>query len=214
MPKRKSTKRNLTTEAGATSPALVERAFAPPDMEAFNITILGRFNRYIVEPGWVMKHNVIAPGDFEMLMLVGGSPPLYRGQDDLCWTVHADRLVVFGNREKAPLFLEKLLETLPHTPVTAVGVNFRTSIKCTSNPAEHGLSLKNCRTEAPAESSESRVYPLARGVKLTVRVTWGDEDKSVLTNFHTDATDGRVLSAHAGRVKEFERQTMELLKKL
>lgn len=185
------------------------------DIAPFNITVLGRFNQHIVEPGWATKFGVIAEPGWEARIQVGGGSPFYRlPQSGLSWTVLPDRLVVFGSESAAPVFVSALLTALPHTPMTAVGVNFCTAVGQFDIPNARALSLKDAMSNDPLGASESRMYQLDDGVKLTVKVDWDRSRCSVTTNFHLDASDYEKVIEHANRTSEFRDLTAEVLKKL
>jgi hypothetical protein len=186
----------------------------PPDLESFNITVLGRFNGHIIEPAWAAKHQIILPGDFEVMMQVGGSPPLYRLPSGLAWTVHPDRLVLFGNKADAPDFLDKLLQTLPHTPLVAAGVNFRNATRDKSAPNTRANSLERILPGAPVQAAETRVFEFPEDVKLTVSVSWSGDERVAITNFHMTSADHRTLAEHAKRAREFEDAAEKILGRL
>ncbi|MEW6284287.1 MAG: hypothetical protein AB1758_37075 [Candidatus Eremiobacterota bacterium] len=174
------------------------------DLSPFNITVIGRFNAHIVEPNWCAGVRIIPPGDFNVFMPVGGVSPVYQLHTGLGWIVQADRLMVFGNKAEAPQFLADLLNSLPHTPVTAAGVNFQRKMQAAFRPTDHACSLSQICSEEPVESSESRTYLIEDSVKLTLKVTWTRTARTTDANFHVDG-DREVIARHAGRIEEFER---------
>lgn len=180
------------------------------DIGPFNITVVGRFNRHIVEPQWAVSQGIIPEGDVEVMMPIGEQRPIFRLPSGLGWTVQQDRLIVFGNKAEAPKFVSDLLESLPHTPLTAAGVNFRSVAKNKYRPADHAVSLQHLLEKESIDSSESRSWLLPGAVKLTVKVTWSKAARVLDINFHTQATDPRVVSQHASRVSEFESMVSNL----
>ena len=99
------------------------------DIERTNIVVVGRWNRFILNPEWISKtlfetENLQVEFSFDLLL-----PPRYTS-DSIRLTTLDDRIMITPlsysndsmlNAEKITL---KLISLLPHTPLTAIGFNF------------------------------------------------------------------------------------------
>lgn len=90
--------------------------------------VIGRFNPHIITPDWLRKVGISRPGEdvSPNVQLSAKAIILRFDVGEYTWSVDAGRLVIStetsGNTaEKAAA----VLNLLPHTPVTAVGSNFR-----------------------------------------------------------------------------------------
>ena len=180
------------------SPAEVDSS-----LKEFNITVVGSFNAAIIEPGWVTTNKIVEVGEFAILMPPGGQAPFFLA-GELGWRVLNDRLVVFGSRDLAPLFVQKVLGILEHTPVSAAGINFQKKEEKTESGSTHSASLNGLLPDLePIEFSEGRTYQLDDGVKLTVKATWTPDLQCVTANFHKDSRSIDNICEHVARVGEF-----------
>lgn len=94
--------------------------------------VIGRFNPHIITPDWLRKVGISRPGeDVSPDLHVSAKSVVLRFKiGEFTWAVDSSRLVIStetpGNTaEKAA----DVLRQLPHTPVTAIGTNFR--YRCT-----------------------------------------------------------------------------------
>ena len=180
------------------SPAEVDSS-----LKEFNITVVGSFNAAIIEPGWVTTNKIVEVGEFAILMPPGGQAPFFLA-GELGWRVLNDRLVVFGSRDLAPLFVQKVLGILEHTPVSAAGINFQKKEEKTESGSTRSASLNGLLPDLePIEFSEGRTYQLDDGVKLTVKATWTPDLQCVTANFHKDSRSIDNICEHVARVGEF-----------
>ena|GEM_PF-3284775 len=108
-----------------------------------NIVLLGGFNPHIIEPKWLCRHDVVSenPEEFEIEMkiqLLGPSAHIVKFElDGLRWEVSQDRILIGSDEAKSPLaWFDRLLKMLPHTPLRAVGTNFKLRCKRTDWPLD------------------------------------------------------------------------------
>ncbi|GMU51054.1 MAG: hypothetical protein AMXMBFR33_02000 [Candidatus Xenobia bacterium] len=184
------------------------------DMTSFNITVVGRFNRHILEPEWARKRSIISPEPCLAFLPIGGVQPIFRTSSGLCWLLQDDKLLIFGNRSEAPVFLKSVLTELPHTPVTAIGVNFQSSKNVKAKLDVRAKTLSKALEKPLLQASEGRTYQLSDGVKLNLKVTWSAGQRTLDTNFHRDTIDPVVVCKHAQNLDEFEQMAKELEDKL
>lgn len=101
-------------------------------LETANIVLLGGFNPHIIEPHWLNKVGVCSDENdrYETEVLVGTGPQLTRFlAGGLWWEVSFEKLVVavkagITSAGSPVASCRRLLQTLPHTPIRAMGTNF------------------------------------------------------------------------------------------
>jgi hypothetical protein len=89
--------------------------------------VLGRFNPHIIGPPWLAKEAVIAEGEtVEAEMAVVPRGVVFRFKTgDLTWHVDFNQLVISTDKASdTAAVAAKVVEKLPHTPLTAFGNNF------------------------------------------------------------------------------------------
>jgi len=188
-----------------------------------NIVLLGGFNPHIIEPTWLSRHDVVEENadEFarEILFSPGAQQQMMRFHlDGLRWEVALDRILIGSSeaRSPAPWFVN-LLQLLPHTPIRAVGINF----KLQSERGEWPADVPSLPHQEAAGSLIGEVITstaMTRGrlddgtqVNLTLKAT---QTEVVLdANFHRSIESiGDRTAADAAREKmsEFERDWARL----
>ena len=100
-----------------------------PDIERTNIVIVGRWNRFILNPEWVSKtlfetDKMQVEFSFDLLL-----PPRY-SNDSIRLTALDDRVIITpleytdDRLQTAELISLRLINLLPHTPLTGIGFNY------------------------------------------------------------------------------------------
>lgn len=119
-----------------------------PDRDAGTaIVFLGRFNPAILAPQWLMRHELL-PDDLEPLELdvVAKEVSAFR-YEWLRVLAQADKLELVANEEVGSirLLLDLALgifKLLPHTPITAFGVNSFVHFEIESDDEWHNIGFK------------------------------------------------------------------------
>lgn len=97
-----------------------------------NISILGAWNRAIIEPRWITRELqwLENPGEVEVQVAVGVSLAAVRFKlEDVLFQPSAGRLELFAQREDDSVYERmsriavEIVTKLPHTPITAIGSN-------------------------------------------------------------------------------------------
>jgi hypothetical protein len=185
---------------------MIEPVDSPSDTKA-SVVILGRFNPAIVEPTWAKSLKLVDGDALGRTELIFPSPQGFTAQHHvggLTWATSFDRFVVevhpcsSASLEKAASFCQGVLRTLPHTPVSAVGINlFFQGLKAEESAAL--VSLKRnlgdlgktlAAGATPTQSAVKVILPAnERGQIVQVELT---EDAmgsfSVALNFHRQVT--------------------------
>lgn len=188
----------------------------PLTLPASNVTVLGAFNPAIIQPPWLSKVVFGARGDYEVLVAAAGGGPVLQRRNNITWWVQPDRLVAASSPiSLAATFVKKVLETLHHTPVKAVGINFRVEalLPLTGPWFSKLLDLRSSGEFLRGKMAVSVVLRAARADNSAVNVTIqeaGLPQVSLDLNFHRSAVaqdeGDRVteLIAHIDRASSFE----------
>ncbi|MBN2476069.1 MAG: hypothetical protein JXB62_15770 [Pirellulales bacterium] len=100
----------------------------PIALQSFDVVVVGRFNPYIVTPQWLHKEGMCQSESAEVA--IGWSPSgpsvFSFSLDDFRWQVSDSRLMVSANTAGLDPAerVARVVEKLPHTPVSALGHNF------------------------------------------------------------------------------------------
>src|SRR5262245_54428842 len=93
-------------------------------LPAQNVTVVGAFNPAIFQPAWVRANLPGFDGQIDVFLTPPPhEPPLLRS-GTLCLLVSSERLVLYGEPNRIGKVAGAILETLPHTPMRAAGLNF------------------------------------------------------------------------------------------
>lgn len=190
-----------------------------------NITVLGAFNPAILNPSWVLKNLPIAAPEIETLIEQQGVQVLYRA-GDLMWSPGRNRLIVYGDEAQAGEFVSRLALTLPHTPFTAVGMNFQSvgQLDLSTRSDWHvSVALKETESLLGGETSEiSLAHAVTRedGVRMSLRIVLpgGGTDAILHLNYHLQVSTisddnqriAELVSKHALRAEEFAAEAVRI----
>ncbi len=99
-----------------------------PDLEEVSVVIVGSLNPGIFHPDWFRRQEILAPAEAEKAMIKIVSPEVTEIQFlDMKLDVFSTRLVLetkdVSRAEKLQDIVVNILAKLPHTPVTACGIN-------------------------------------------------------------------------------------------
>jgi hypothetical protein len=160
----------------------------------WSIVLVGKWNRFILSPQWVGKNIFEEPGLQVEFALNLELPPRYTSNEKFIRMVPAeDRVIFFPLKQTDECLLEiekradKLFELLPHTPMTAFGINFgfietsNTKLYEIFNIVDNGnLGKVGCELK---ETSISRNF-LYGGSNLNLKITLKIDKVSFDFNFH------------------------------
>ena len=190
-----------------------------------NITIIGSFNPTILSPEWVMKHVLgLRAGEtrnVEMFGATTGGPNVYR-IGEVYWVAERGRLRVFGPLEEAGPFGANILQSLPHTPVSAAGINLREFIDADlSKIGPFAVEVDRDGTRdllggVPQEVSFAHRRMRDDGVNLMLRITVAESDTRAMLdlNYHLSATSAEQLAQHINRSGEFAVDARRIIESL
>lgn len=178
----------------------------PDSNEAFNIAVIGMWNPAIFSPQWVKEHLSSDPMQEVTLAFALGSNNSVRVTVDGINIFPAQNMCVLNciepNDDGISLCAEKILsicELLPHTPVTALGFNFRYVGKLDDSQSLMQLfnfnDIANIDSEKfkAAGSSVKRTFRLSENDLLNISFDLNEDVVRVEFNYHSDVTSIQSL---------------------
>lgn len=183
-----------------------------------NCLVVGEFNQAIVRPNWLVKNGIMKDGEVQHVL--SDHPSLMRtfrfgGYE---WHIGADRLSLNATvpTEGDPgAVLSRLLEVLPHTPVSGLGQNFLFQSPTVSEaliPHLGKLSpdrfARKFEHEAALSSQAIFSLPTRDEYRLQIKVIVEPDKHTIDLNFHFAVKDAEAAIQAAKRSEEF-RSTAE-----
>jgi hypothetical protein len=106
------------------------------DLRRPTVVLAGTWNPAIFKPGWIARHVFDMPAGVEFMMnavqlVADGEQKLVIYINDVGFSVSTNRLEMFPTSAAESAFdaaesaTAKIVELLPHTPISAYGINFR-----------------------------------------------------------------------------------------
>lgn len=182
----------------------------PSSSDAFNIVSVGAWNPAIFTPEWA-KENLALDKEREVILAIPmplASPPrltvddinIYPGPNTLLLDC-----VSYSNAaaESCVTKFHRLAELLPHTPVTAAGINFRflgeisESATLTDLFAFSDAARIDSGTYALKEASIKRSYSIEDGATLNINIISLPHQVRLEFNFHVEV---RSLGEASNRI--------------
>ena len=194
--------------------------------EAFNIVTVGSWNPAIFSPEWAKQHladdkdkEVVLAIPMQLIM-----PPRLT-VDDVNIYPSTQAMVLdcpeFSENaiEAASRKLSRIAELLPHTPVTAIGINFRYSGAVEDNLALAELFAFSDAGNINAEeyrlnkSIISRTYNLKDSTLLNISIEIIAEQVRFEFNFHSDVRglSDAPAKASVSRIKDFNTKAAQFM---
>jgi hypothetical protein len=189
--------------------------------------VLGRFNPHIISPPWLVEENVIAEGEtVEAEFAVVGRTVAFRFKTgDLTWRVDYERLNISTEKiSDTAAIAAKVVKKLPHTPLTAIGNNFR--YRCNLSqwkgrlPTLDDVGLDQLKEYGDVQSvgwKASVSWPDGVTVNTEVNLEPTESLSPMLTvnvNYHRQANSAVDLIAAAQRFEEDRKASATFLESL
>ncbi len=189
--------------------------------------VIGRFNPHIISPPWLIKEKVIAEGGTvgAELALAGRAMAFRFNTGDFTWQVDYNRLIVTTEKiGDTAAIAAKVIEKLPHTPLTAIGSNFR--YRCSLSqwdgrlPKLDGIGFDELKEYGDVQSvgwKASVSQPDGVTVNAEVNLEPGESLSPVLivnVNYHRQVSDAPALVAAAQRFENDRKASEAFLESL
>lgn len=184
-----------------------------PNLDGWNILLMGHWDPLILTPSWVGKH--VAEGEVSVDLPQAPRLPPRLNFDGVSTLVVDNRLVVTPHSheeqalDNAESIVIDLLELLPHTPLTGTGVNFQWLLPLDGKvakvlrPADDG-ALAALGFSVQSTVVRRKLVHDGHQVNLTAETAEGGQAR-VGVNFHHDthscADAVRVLKGHVRRLR-------------
>lgn len=171
----------------------------------FNILILGRWNPAVLSPQWIRNNIIDSEVSFAIPIDDSGAPsrlsfsnihlfPTRRYLDARPTDVQENAFTTVGE------IVSKILALLSHTPISAVGINFRfIEVAHTENLApnfqfDDAAKISHDKYSL-LTSSINRSFRLENDDKLNLSLIYDGKEMSVEFNFHTDSSDLAIIQS-------------------
>lgn len=161
-----------------------------PTADSWTIVITGAWNSRLFTPEWVSR-NIFENDQLNIEMGVGTGVHAWRFLSGALIFVPSEDRIVFGTSEASPekfadleRLAMKLLELLPHTPITGVGMNF--GFAC-DEPSETLLAIFNTTDSRPLGLREFEI------VRSEVARALRRSELLQVINLKLISLEGRVL---------------------
>ncbi len=193
-----------------------------PVFEGWTIVMVGGWNPKIFQPDWVVEHlfpgqditaEFLLQSGVQQLRLSVGSTLLLPGSERVVVGVTEDSNAAIQSQEVTAV---QVLTLLGHTPLRAVGINFRF---VEDDPSEDLLAVFELSDrQALAEAAEIRPEADVRrkvavgGEEVGLRMAYADGKVEFFLNFHrpvANAAEG--VAVVEGRVSDYRNVAEQLL---
>jgi len=196
-----------------------------PVIEEWTVVLAGSWNVAILNPEWVGRELLNLP-EVEMELVFGAIRPQLKVSSPLVSIIPQGNQVIFNSRQRsAEAFAgveaaaTALLEKLPITPITAMGINF--------GYTEEAVSVNIANLFAIGDTARISDVPLRiksttitrqleyDGRDLNFRMTHTPERLMLHFNYHLAVTSAEAAKAAlAGKVATYQNHSQQLLKDL
>lgn len=189
--------------------------------------VIGRFNPHIITPPWLVKEQIIADGQpVEAKIAIAGRTIAFQfATGEYTWNVDYNRLIVGTAKPNGNVaaIVAKVVEKLPHTPLTAFGNNFRYGCSLTNwkgrLPKLNEAGPDNLKTygevhEVAWKASFGYSDNLTVNVQLNLELTKPSPSVSVSFNFHRQVANAAALIDAANQFDDDRKRCEELLNSL
>lgn len=168
-----------------------------PIVDGWSIVLAGAWNRRIFSPNWLKENKITEQEQIGIAVPINNPTlPIRVDFDDIYMHISDDRLI-FSPKEctndnitKIHSAAKKILETLPHTPLIATGINFQFQEDICPEKMKKTFNINDSFSEAAGDILNLEIK---RSFKHSVGVlnftVSGPIDLSVITidyNFHKD----------------------------
>ena len=185
----------------------------PLKVQSRDMVVVGRFNPHIINPEWLRREEICESRNVNVEF--GFNLDERRGIfqfviGDFRWQVTDSRLLISSRDENPSEMAAKVLEKLPHTPITAVGHNCLYRSESTEGmrlPQIGELDAATLTAGHDWKVSQLTWSCVLQLVKATfsMKVVKLVDAVEVTTNVHRDATDvGQVIEISKGFVDDME----------
>jgi len=201
-------------------------------LERTSAVVLGAWNTAILSPQWLKSEILQLPSEMPMEVdLAIGPTSQYRATvNNLSISPASDKFIIIPLRQEKEVFqsadgiINRLYETLPYTPIVAIGYNFLFELnngeKLIANPEGNVKALESLYSSLRATVIPSSVLQQSVMIEEFMYMTLNlsfikDKDKSIISmNYHYQA-DGKpeVIKESLNKFHVFYEYSLSLIDK-
>jgi hypothetical protein len=182
--------------------------------------VVGRFNPHIITPDWVTREGIVDSDKVQLVFGLSGRELIFQFKTrEFDWRVDYGRLVVATNDPSADpaAKVAEVIEKLPHTPLSALGNNFR--FRSPLQVWSAGLPCLGKNLGFQELGSQGKVLEVSWSFKvekeaalvLGVTLEQTADEVHVNMNLHRAVTDKDQAIAAARRFSDDRKVSRELL---
>lgn len=187
-----------------------------------NVVVRGEFNRAIVTPKWLVGQEILEDGEVQAVLTDHPNAARLFTFGEFKWHVGPDRLMARGLDPEAndpgPI-IARILDKLPHTPVTAIGHNFLFEVA--SDPsispllgARSGQEVARSLELDLTRSEATFVMRSDENSSVTVKATVEKSDSKLDLNFHFQVTTADEAKRSANASDEMRGRAVEIVRRI
>lgn len=186
-------------------------------LESANTVIRGNFNPFIFSPEWLKAQGIWDTGEVHLALGAVVDGIRFRSPDSRVeWQVDNKSMAITSVSDSA-LLAGRVLRALPHTPVSAIGVNFTYASEKWDSPTVPLLGEKSL-TDLPQKwnpeiMSWSGVFHL-EDIRIAMTVACGSEGISVTFNHHKSVVSATEAAAIADRFAMFRGESEKMISEI
>ncbi len=188
----------------------------PLSLDTANTFLRGKFNPFIINPDWLREQKVWEAEKLEFGLGVLQEGVQFRG-DGVEWLIDNQGLVIASDSANVGEIAAKVIETLPHTPIAAVGNNFVFTCKL-SDWGESPLPSLSAYGELPSHNiivDERWMASITEGeIVRQLTLTKGDDLVTVNFNHHRKSAGASDATKAARNFISDRHSSVKLIKSL
>ncbi len=178
---------------------------------------IGAFNPYIITPEWLVKNKICEDEEVEIrfMPLIPLNQGLAFSFKEAQWQVDFRLLSVASRKENCGTSVAKVIETLPHTPIHAIGNNFHYA--CIKDdwgnsplPSINDGLLTGLKEIGQVEQTRCTYIVRKDTVRIEVTVAIDEPDLAILFNFHRE-TKSAIEAQDAANLFDSDQQWSQTL---
>jgi hypothetical protein len=184
------------------------------NLASANVILVGNFNPYIISPEWLSQQEIWKPDKIQLsLGALTQEGVEFRG-DGTEWLVSSDRMMISSVLENCGNLAKKIIATLPHTPMVAVGSNF------TFHEANEPFTkvLQSIKTHV-GDQDNPQLFRWGTilhvdDVRVEMSFVSGEQGTTVNFNYHRPAASTAKATAALGEFESDRLKSQSILERL
>jgi hypothetical protein len=189
----------------------------PLALENAKTVVFGKFNPYIFSPQWLNREGIWTATEGDIRLSLGATDGVqFQNKDgSTTWQVNSDALMVSSVEESGAL-VGNVLETLNHTPVSAISTDLLYTSQDWDSPLVPTLGDKQL-SDLSSMGAEIVMWSTVfhhENTRVSMEVTFGGEGVSVLFSHFEMVANAELASQSAKRFAQKKKYSETLIKQV